>query len=106
MPALRLSIFEPMPGKQAEVERLLDSLEAVLSKYPGYVMGGRFSAADRPEEVGRLGIWQEHTQADRAATDDDVIALRSQIHQIVKTGHMERLYDVAGESALSRATAG
>lgn len=105
MPALRLSIFVPMPGQRAEVERLLDRLEQSLENQPGYIMGGRFAAADRPEEVGRLGVWEAHEQADRAAIDDDVIAIRSQIHQIVQPGHLERLYDVAGESALSRATA-
>lgn len=102
MPALRLSIVVPLPGRRAEVERLLDHLEEFLSKHPGYIMGGRFAAADVPEEVGRIGIWHAHADADHAATDDDVIAVRSQIHQLIQPGHLERLYDTAGDSALAR----
>ncbi len=102
MPALRLSIMVPEPGQRAEVERLLDRLEGLLAKHPGYVMGGRFMAADSANEVGRLGVWRSHADADHAATDDDVIAVRSQIHQLIGPGHLERLYDTVGDSALSK----
>ena len=104
MPALRLSIMVPLPGSRAEVERLLTHLEDLLAKHPGYVMGGRFNAADNSNEVGRIGIWRSHAEADHAATDDDVIAVRSQLHQIIQPGHLERLYDTAGDSALDRVT--
>ncbi|MBI4497965.1 MAG: hypothetical protein HY689_08720 [Chloroflexi bacterium] len=102
MPALRLSIMVPQPGQRAQVERLLDHLEELLAKHPGYIAGGRFAAADTSQEVGRIGIWRSHAEADHAATDDDVIAVRSQIHELVQPGHLERLYDTVGDSALAR----
>lgn len=101
MSTIRLSIVIPQPGHRAEVERLLDYLEDLLQTKSGWVLGGRFEATDGSGEIGRLGVWDSEHDADAAAMDDDVIAVRSQIHMLVQPGHLERLYRYLGHGELT-----
>jgi len=100
--AIRLSIVVPSPGQRQRVEQLLDHLDERLGKNPHYVVGGRFEATDGSGEIGRISVWESEADADHAATDDDVIAIRSQIHMLVQPGHLERLYKYVGHGDFHR----
>ena len=102
MAAIRLSIVVPSPGQRQRVEQLLDHLDELLGKNPHYVVGGRFEATDGSGEIGRISVWESEADADHAATDDDVIAIRSQIHMLVQPGHLERLYKYVGHGDFHR----
>ena len=83
-------------SKRVEVERLLDDLEGHLSTLAGYVMGFRFAGHEDEDEIGRVSRWRSHAEADRAATLDHTIAVRSEIHRLIDPGHLETFVDIAG----------
>ena len=82
--------------KIAEAGRLLDELDEHLSNQPGYIMGFRFSGHEGEDEIGRVGVWKSHEDADHAAILDHTVALRSQIHRLIEPGHLETLVEITG----------
>ena len=93
---LRLTLFTPLPGQAAEVRRHLDDLEDTLSTEQGYLLGGVFASAEASQEMGRFSLWRSQEEADRAANLPHVLAVRSQIHNLIHPGHTERLAEVSG----------
>ena len=83
-------------NKRTDVERFLDELEDHLSVQQGYIMGFRFSGQDDDSQVGRVSLWRSHEDADRAATQEHTVAVRSQIHLLIDPGHLEAIGQVTG----------
>ena len=94
---LRLTMAAPHPGQAGEVKQLLDSLENVLAAKPGYLMGGVFTSAQGTGEMGRFSLWRTGEDADRASSDQEVLAMRSQINALV-AAHSEHLHEISGAS--------
>ncbi len=90
MPVARISMMKPLPGRQGEVEKLLDELEEYVSKQEGYILGFRFAGVEDPKEIGRTSLWTSHHHADHVATLNHMVALRARIHRAIQPGHVER----------------
>ena len=96
MPIARQSVVHPFPAEVSKVEQFFDQLEAHYATLPGYVLGFRYSPVGNPGEVGRIAVWRTHEDADRAAQDDHVGALRSQINMLIHGEHIERMMEIEG----------
>jgi hypothetical protein len=90
----RLSIAKALPGRRAEVVRGYQALDTALRGYDGYIASCIFTDPDDPNEVGRLSLWRGAAEADRAARDNHIVALRSQIHVALQPGHTEKIVDI------------
>ena len=95
---VRLSFLRPHFTRIAEVEQLMDELLDVFASQPGFIQGFRFGYYGHPErnEIGRLTVWTDHAAADRVATSERVIALRSQIALLLHEDPVEHLMEVRG----------
>lgn len=96
MAIVRISLVRPFPGQKARVERILDNMADHFSQQKGYVMGCRFEARDDPEQLGRMSIWESHSDADHAAILTHTEALMSELHRLIEPGHLERIYEIKG----------
>ncbi|MSQ40884.1 MAG: hypothetical protein EXR55_04365 [Dehalococcoidia bacterium] len=99
----RLSIAKAIPGRRAEVVRGYQALDTALRGYDGYIASCIFTDPDDPNEVGRLSFWRSTTEADHAARDNHIVALRSQIHVALQPGHVERIVEIASSVNLPSA---
>ena len=91
MPYVRVSTMRARTGSEAEVRRLLDDLVAYYSKQPGYIAGYRLEPTEPDGTFGRIGIWENHEDAEKAAQTDHDLALRSQLNLAV-LDHQEHAY--------------
>jgi hypothetical protein len=98
MPIVRFSLYRPLPGRRAEMERLLDSLEDWLSKQEGYLLGFRFAATDASGDIGRIGIWRSLADADHAADQEHTLAIRAELLRLIDDNgtHIERIFEIRG----------
>ena len=96
MPWIRLSTFRPTPGSRRDVDRILNRLEEILSQKKGFIMTLHFAVSDESGDMGRFTLWESPHDADQAAADDDVIALRSQLNLDVQPGHIDFLAEIVG----------
>jgi quinol monooxygenase YgiN len=85
-----------VPATSSRVEALLDQLESHYATLPGYLVGFRYRPAGSSGEVGRIGVWRSHEDADRAAQDSHVQALRSELNMLVPGEHVERVLEIEG----------
>ncbi len=92
MAYIRVSLMRSMPGHEAEVDRLNRELVAYYRRFPGCLAAYYVQAADGSGEVGRVSVWQSEDDADRAASDDHSLALRSQLHLLIQPGHQDRSF--------------
>ena len=90
----RLSLVKAVSGRGEEVVRLYQLLDEALKAREGYVAGCVFVDQDDPSEVGRLALWRSQADVDHAAADDHIVALRSQLHLAIQSGHTEKVVDV------------
>ena len=95
---LRISLLVPLEGYEAEVRRLEEDLLAFLALRPGFVDGYLLTAEGSPD-VGRVTIWQSEADADHAANQDHVLALRSRLLQITDEERFERSFEAARPDA-------
>ena len=95
MPIVRMSVWEPLPGKEKDVEKLIDQLGQYHAELPGHVMGLRFHTVGREHMCGRLSIWNSVEDANHAASLTHTAALRSQI-RFACASDEERLYEIQG----------
>ena len=98
MPWLRLTVVTPVAGESAEVQRLLNDIEAATAGLPGFVMGGVFTDSEVSDRMGRFALWATREDADKASSVDRVMSLRSELHLLIQAGHLESLFDVSGSS--------
>ena len=76
---VRVSLFVPQERSAEHVARIQKDLLAFYSGREGFVDGYYVEAADESGVVGRVTIWESDETADRAASDDHVMALRSSL---------------------------
>ncbi len=100
MAVVRISIMRPVPGRRQEVERLLQELEAWVSSQPGYLFGVQLSSFDHTGEVGRIAVYNSREDANRMATMDHTVAIRSQLHDAIMAGHTESMFEVTAASKM------
>lgn len=98
MPVVRISIMRPVPGRRQEVERLLQELDAWVSQQPGYLFGIQMSSFDHQGEVGRIAVYNSREDANRMATMDHTVAIRSRLHDAIMAGHTESMFEVTSAS--------
>ena len=96
MPIVRQSVVHPLSGSTSRVEEILDGLEATYAKLPGYIMGFRYTTIGHPGELGRIALWNSHEEADHAAQNDHIIALRADLNRLIHGEHIERMMEVQG----------
>ncbi len=97
MQILRMSLVRCREGCKDEVEELFQRLDNHYATFPGYVLGFRFDSPDRPDEAGRLAVWESHEAMDKAARHEHTLAIRSQINLLMVSGeHEELVYNVQG----------
>lgn len=91
---VRISLMKPVPGQEGEVERLQDDLLAFYKDQPGFIAGYRLAAHDGTEDVARVTVWESEADADRVATADYNMAVRSELHAAIRAGHEDRGFEV------------
>ncbi|HEU4760153.1 MAG TPA: antibiotic biosynthesis monooxygenase [Dehalococcoidia bacterium] len=92
MPYVRISLMKPLAGKEAEVEKLNQDLVAMYSQAEGCLLAHFVRSVDGSGEMGRLALWDSEGAADRAATSNRSMSLRSRLHILVRKGHQDRSF--------------
>lgn len=92
---LRLSLARPMEGRGEEARRLEEELLSYLSAQEGFVSGYRLTARNGGREVGRISIWETKEAAERAATTQRVMALRSKLLAVTEEERVEMAFEAA-----------
>ncbi|HEY8489908.1 MAG TPA: antibiotic biosynthesis monooxygenase [Dehalococcoidia bacterium] len=94
MPYIRVSLMRPQVGREEEVERLLTDLLRFFQGQKGFIAGWRVSALDRSGEVGRITVWESEEDADHAANQQHVMAVRSELNLLLEEDaeHVERAF--------------
>lgn len=95
MPVIRISLVEPLPGREKEIEALYDELGKYHSTMEGHILGCRVQPVGREYLRGRVSIWRSLEDANHAASQTHTAALRSQI-RFAAASDEERLYEVQG----------
>ena len=95
MACLRMTLLRPRPGGTADVQVLLEELDASLAGSEGLLMS--FVTEVESNRLGRVALWHTKEDANREATRDHVLALRSRLRFLsvdtrevlmeVKSGH-------------------
>ena len=92
---VRLSLMHPKPGQEERVSQILDDLLSFLPTQPGYVRGYKLSGEPHNPQgrVGRLVVWLSEADANRAATTQHDLSVRSELMQLIEEdSHAERSY--------------
>ena len=92
MPYVRISLMKPLSGREAEVEKLNQELVAMYSQAEGCLLSHFVRSVDGSGEMGRLVLWESEGAADRAATTNRSMSLRSRLHLLVRKGHQDRSF--------------
>ena len=82
MACLRLTLIEPRPGADQEMQSLLATLDARLAQTPGLIFS--FVTRIEVDRVGRIALWQSKEAANQVAMRDDVLALRARIRALAR----------------------
>lgn len=90
MAHVRLSLLTPVPGRESELRRRLEQLDALLAPAEGLVFSLVMSGEGR---LGRLSVWLSRDMADREATSERTLAVRSRI-RLLAVDMEERLLEV------------
>ena len=77
MAYVRLTLLEPRPGAEDELRRLLLELDASLAEAPGLLLSLVVSQASG--RLGRISLWLSKEEANREATSQRILALRSRL---------------------------
>ena len=96
MACLRLTLLRPRPGAIAETQRLLEDLDQALSAADGLLLS--FVTQVETDRLGRVALWHTKEDANRAATREHTLSLRSRLRHLaldtqevlmdVKSGHV------------------
>ncbi len=92
MPYVRISLMKPLAGREAEVGDLNAQLVSFYRRQEGCLQSHLLKAADGSSEMGRVSIWESESAADRAATTQHSMFLRSRLHLLIRRGHQERSF--------------
>jgi hypothetical protein len=96
MACLRLTLLRPRTGATKEVQHLLEELDESLSGSEGLVLS--FVTQVETDRLGRVALWHSKEDANREATRDRILSLRSRLRYLsvdtqevlmeVKSGHV------------------
>ena len=96
MACLRMTLLRPRQGATADVQALLEELDTSLAGSEGLLLS--FVTEVESNRLGRVAFWQSKEAANREATRDHVLALRSRLRFLsidtqevlmeVKSGHL------------------
>ncbi len=75
----RITRINPLPGRAAEVLRLLNNYMEWLVTRPGFVLGMTLMPGAETHPVARVTVWERSSDADATAVEDHALAVRSQI---------------------------
>jgi quinol monooxygenase YgiN len=92
MPYVRLSIAKPRKGEEQRLEDVMRKLATVTEGYEGFVESYVLRPHDDSGEIARITIYRDEASAERAANNQSVMALRSEMHLIAEPGHVERAF--------------
>lgn len=92
MAYVRISLMQPLTGRESEVEKLNLELVQFYRTREGCLGSHVLRATDRSGEIGRLSFWMSEFMADAAATTDHSMSLRSRLHLIIAPGHEQRSF--------------
>ena len=101
MDYVRISLMTPRAGQSHEATRLLSQIIALCSQQRGFrggmIVGGRPGAG---RVIGRMTVWDDRASADRVSGTEHMLALRSQLMQLVDAdSHTEYALDAVTLSA-------
>ena len=80
MAFLRLTMIQPRPGSETEANDLLQELDTSLGQESGLLFS--LIVNPRSERIGRLSLWRTKDDANRVATTDHIMSVRSRLHYI------------------------
>ena len=90
---IRVSLATPKPGNEERVSQLMDDMLTFLPSQPGYVRGYKILSGDPEGRLGRIGVYESEAAADHAAQTDHILAVRSELMQLIEEdSHSERSY--------------
>ncbi|HMO54524.1 MAG TPA: antibiotic biosynthesis monooxygenase [Tepidiformaceae bacterium] len=92
MAYVRVSIAKPRRGQEARLEELMRKLEAIIRAQPGCTASYLLKPHDDSGEIARIAIYENEDVAEDAANNQQIMALRSEIHLLVEPGHIERAF--------------
>lgn len=84
MPYVRISLVQPLPGKEENVRQLLAELADYYRSQPGHLAGSSLEHLDGSARLGRIGIWSSEEDAERAAQTQHDLALRARLNSLVE----------------------
>jgi len=92
MPYVRVSINKPTRGNEARLEELMRKLEAIIREQPGCIASYLLKPHDDSGEIARIAIYENEDVGESAANNQNVMAIRSEIHLVSEPGHVERAF--------------
>jgi quinol monooxygenase YgiN len=88
---LRLSLMQPLHGREDEVLALHRNLVASLANESGFVRGFVITAGDPEGRIGHLNVYGSEEDADRVANTQHVLSVRAELLQLIEEdSHVER----------------
>ncbi len=92
MPYVRISIAKPSTGQSDAVKSLMKRINDSVSAQKGCQTVYMLTPSDNSGELARMAIYDDEESAETAANSQTVMSLRSQMHQIIEPGHIERAF--------------
>lgn len=86
MAYVRMSVAKPRRGEEARVEEIFERINTEAAKNDGCLETYLLHPHDDSGEVARMAIYTDEDAAEAAASNDAVLALRSEMHLLVAAG--------------------
>lgn len=106
---VRLTLVNPKAGQDERFSELTDDLLQFFSTQPGFVRGYKMLARepDAPQgRIARLTVWASEEEADRAANTQHVLAVRSELLQLIEEDSRLALSYTAYDPQIAKAVSG
>ncbi len=94
----RISLTKPREGQAAALTRAHEELLRTYRTMDGFIRGYLISATDQSGRIGRVTFCQSDVDADRAAQQGHVLAIRSEMPRFVDEEsdiHIEQRFEAA-----------
>ncbi len=89
MPYVRISLMNPLPSREAEVNDLNEQLVAFNRQQKGCLQAYVMLPGDVSSETGRISLWESEEDAEGTASVESILALRSRLHLLLQAGHRD-----------------
>jgi hypothetical protein len=85
--------MNPKAGNDELVSRIMDDMLRFYRTQDGFVRGYKLTSGDPQGRIGRLSVWNSEHECDVAAQSQHILAIRSELNQMIDEGsHIERSY--------------